>query len=152
VDGVLEVRVPAWMGAAESARWAERMRARIERQVSRAGPADAQLESRAGALNRRYFGGRLRWTSITYAEQERRWGSCSPESGVIRISSRAGRLPGWVLDYLLVHELTHLEVPSHGEPFWRLVSSYQLTERARGYLMALDHQAGRPQEEAGQED
>jgi predicted metal-dependent hydrolase len=151
VDGVLEVRVPAWMGAAESAKWAERMRARIERQVSRAGPTDAQLESRAGALNRRYFGGRLRWTSITYAEQERRWGSCSPESGVIRISSRAGRLPGWVLDYLLVHELAHLEVPSHGEPFWRLVSSYQLTERARGYLMALDHQAGR-QEEAGQED
>jgi predicted metal-dependent hydrolase len=56
-----------------------------------------------------------------------------------------------VLDYLLVHELAHLEVPSHGEPFWQLVSSYTLTERARGYLMALDHQAGR-QDEAGQED
>jgi predicted metal-dependent hydrolase len=70
---------------------------------------------------------------------------------VIRISSRAGRLPAWVLDYLLVHELAHLEVPSHGEPFWRLVTSYPLTERARGYLMALDHQAGR-QDEAGQED
>jgi predicted metal-dependent hydrolase len=143
VDGVLEVRVPAWMGAAERARWAEKMRGRIERQVRRAGPTDAQLEARAGVLNRRHFDGRLRWNSVAYAEQERRWGSCSPESGVIRISKRAAGLPAWVLDYLLVHELAHLEVPSHGERFWALVERYPLTERARGYLMALDHQAGR---------
>src|SRR2546429_10013264 len=48
VDGVLEVRVPAWMGTAERARWAERMRARIERQGRRAGPTDGQLERRGG--------------------------------------------------------------------------------------------------------
>src|SRR5690348_9932190 len=78
VDGVIEVRVPAWMGTAERARWAERMRARIERQVRRAGPTDAQLERRADALNHRYFDGRLRWSRLAYAEQERRWGSCSP--------------------------------------------------------------------------
>jgi predicted metal-dependent hydrolase len=146
VDGVLEVRVPAWMGSAERARWAEKMRARIERQVQRAGPTDAQLERRAGLLNRRYFEGRLRWNSISYAEQERRWGSCSPDAAVIRISSRAARLPAWVLDYLLVHELAHLEVPSHGVRFWSLVDRYPLTERARGYLTALDHQAGREEE------
>src|SRR4030088_396689 len=98
VDGVLEVRVPAWMSVAEREKWAERMRARIERQVRRAGPTDEQLEGRAALLNRRIFAGRLRWSSIAYAEQERRWGSCSPESGVIRISSRAARLPGLVLD------------------------------------------------------
>jgi predicted metal-dependent hydrolase len=147
VQGVLEVRVPAWMSATESAQWAERMRARIERQVRRSGPTNAELERRAHLLNRRFFEGRLRWTSMTYAEQERRWGSCSPESGGIRISSRAARLPGWVLDYLLVHELAHLEVPSHGQPFWRLVQTYPLTERARGYLMAMDHQAGRQEDE-----
>lgn len=147
VDGVLEVRVPAWMSVAEREKWAERMRARIERQVRRAGPTDEQLERRAALLNRRIFAGRLRWSSIAYAEQERRWGSCSPESGVIRISSRGARLPGWVLDYLLVHELAHLEVPSHGERFWHLVAGYPLTERARGYLIALDHQSGRGDEE-----
>jgi predicted metal-dependent hydrolase len=52
-----------------------------------------------------------------------------------------------VLDYLLVHELAHLEVPSHGPRFWSLVERYPLTERARGYLMALDHQAGREESE-----
>ena len=140
--------MPAWMGAAERERWAEKMRARIQRQVRRARPTDAQLERRAAVLNRRYFEGRLRWTSLAFAEQESRWGSCSPEPAVVRISSRAAALPPWVLDYLLVHELAHLEVASHGERFWELVNRYPLTERARGYLMALDHQAGRD----GQED
>jgi predicted metal-dependent hydrolase len=65
---------------------------------------------------------------------------------VIRISSRAAALPSWVLDYLLVHELAHLEVAGHGPHFWRLVNRYPLTERARGYLMALDHRSGDPGE------
>ena len=135
------------MPPAEREAWAERMRARIERQVRRAQPSDHQLVGRAQALNRRFFDGRLRWSSLTYADQERRWGSCGPEAAVIRIASRATKLPGWVLDYLLVHELAHLEAPGHGPDFWHLVNRYPLTERARGYLMALDHQAGREAEE-----
>jgi predicted metal-dependent hydrolase len=144
VDGVIELRVPAWMPPTEREKWAERMRQRIERQVHRAGPTDEGLEQRARALNRRHFDGRLRWSSVAYAEQRSRWGSCSPASGVIRVSSRAAALPGWVLDYLLVHELAHLEVAGHGPRFWDLVARYPLTERARGYLMALDHRAGEP--------
>jgi hypothetical protein len=123
------------------------MRARLERRLHRARPTDRRLEERARALNRRYFAGRLRWASIAYAEQSSRWGSCTFGAGVIRISTRAADLPAWVLDYLLVHELAHLEVPHHGPRFWALVNAYPYTERARGYLMALDHQAGRPDSE-----
>lgn len=144
VEGVLELRVPASMPVAERQEWAERMRARLERRLQRARPTDRRLEERARALNGRYFDGRLRWTSIAYAEQSSRWGSCTFAAGVIRISTRAAGLPPWVLDYLLVHELAHLEVPHHGPRFWALVNRYPYTERARGYLMALDHQAGRP--------
>ena len=68
-DGVLEVRVPAWMGAAERERWAEKMRARIQRQVRRARPTDAELERRAAVLNRRYFEGRLRRMGVLRALQ-----------------------------------------------------------------------------------
>jgi predicted metal-dependent hydrolase len=142
VDGVLELRVPAAMPVAERQQWAERMRARLERQLSRAQPSDAMLDERAQALNHRYFDGRLRWASIAFAEQTSRWGSCTFGAGTIRISTRATGLPGWVMDYLLVHELTHLEVPNHGPGFWAAVNRYPLTERARGYLMALDHQSG----------
>jgi predicted metal-dependent hydrolase len=135
------------MPASEQQAWAERMQARIERQLSRARASDEGLERRAQALNRRIFDGRLRWNSIAFADQERRWGSCSFSAGVIRIARRAADLPGWVLDYLLVHELAHLEVPDHSPRFWALVNRYHLTERSRGYLMALDHRAGQPDEE-----
>ena len=147
VDGVLELRVPAGMPAAEREEWAERMRARLERRLQRARPTEARLEERARALNRRHFDGRLRWASIAFAEQTSRWGSCTYAAGVIRISTRAANLPDWVLDYLLMHELAHLELPHHGPAFWALVNRYPLTERARGYLIALDHQAGRPETE-----
>jgi predicted metal-dependent hydrolase len=141
VGGVLELRVPRSMPEAERRMWAERMRERIERQVRRRRPSDRALEERARLLNRRYFSGRLRWNSIAYAEQESRWGSCAYTTGMIRIARRAGTLPEWVRDYLLVHELAHLEHADHGPAFWELVNRYPLTERARGYLMAIDHGA-----------
>lgn len=92
-------------------------------------------------MNERHFGGRLRWTSIGFAEMSARWGSCSFTDGAIRIASRAARLPDWVIDYLLVHELAHLEQSDHGPAFHELENRYPLTERAKGYLMALDHRA-----------
>jgi len=147
VAGVLEIRVPHWMSERERAEWAEKMRARIERQVRRAQPSEDRMEERARRLNARHFGGRLRWSSIAFAaRQESRWGSCSYPAGVIRIAERASRLPDWVLDYIVVHELAHLEVAEHSADFWERVNRYPLTERARGYLTALDHQAGRAAE------
>lgn len=142
VEGTLELRVPQWMPEADRRRWAERMRERIERQVRRARPSDAGLQERAESLNRRIFAGRLRWRSITWARTVALWGSCNTGAQLIHIAERAQRLPGWVLDYILVHELAHLEVPEHGPAFWELVNRYQYAERARGYLMALDHGHG----------
>lgn len=141
--------MPAWMSESQRQHWAQRMLAGVERQLRRARPTDQQLEERARRLNRDLFGGRLVWSSIAWApDQLARWGSCSTGAGVIRIAERAKQLPGWVLDYIVVHELAHLEVHEHSPAFWELVNRYRLTERARGYLMAIDHAAGREEADA----
>jgi predicted metal-dependent hydrolase len=72
----------------------------------------------------------VRWVS----NQHSRWGSCTPEDGTIRISERVRAMPEWVLDYVVLHELVHLVVPTHGSRFWKLVGRYPKAERARGYL------------------
>lgn len=139
--GVLELLVPDWMSHAERLRWAEVMSRRLERRLERSRPSDERLAKRAAVLNERHFGGRLRWSSIAFAEMANLWGSCTFTAGAIRIASRAASLPEWVLDYLLVHEMAHLVQSDHGPAFRELESRYALSERARGYLMALDHTA-----------
>lgn len=140
--GVLELLVPDWMSQAERHKWAEVMSRRLQKRIERSKPSDERLVGRASALNERHFGGRLRWTSIVFADMAHLWGSCTFTSGAIRIAKRAAVLPEWVLDYLLVHELAHLEHSDHGPAFRELETRYPLSERARGYLMALDHAAG----------
>ena len=51
-------------------------------------------------------------------------------------------MPRWVVDYVLVHELTHLLEPGHGTRFWSWVQRYPRSERAIGYLEGLSAAAG----------
>jgi predicted metal-dependent hydrolase len=137
-DGKLVVYLPARMSKAEEARWVETMVKRFEARSLRTRlNSDGDLQRRAAELNRVYFDGRLKWTSLRYVtNQNSRYGSCSPSEGTIRISSALAGMPCWVRDYVLVHELAHLIEPNHSRQFWALVNRYPLTERARGYLMA----------------
>src|SRR5690242_11254231 len=137
-SGVLELLVPATMPHAEREHWAEVMSRRLEKQAERRRPSDDRLEERARRVNERFFGGRLRWSSIGFTDMERLWGSCTFTDGAIRIARRAANLPEWVLDYLVVHELAHLLQSDHGPEFHALENRYPLTERAKGYLLALD--------------
>lgn len=137
-EGTLVVYLPARMSGAEEDRWVQTMLKRFEARSRRARlNSDGDLQRRARELNRLYFDGRLKWKSLEYVtNQNSRYGSCSPGEGTIRISSALAGMPGWVRDYVLVHELAHLEEANHSGAFWALVNRYPLTERARGYLMA----------------
>jgi predicted metal-dependent hydrolase len=138
VDGVMEVRAPVEMSDEELAPIVEKLRKRIQRRQTKKTLDDGDLEKRAADLNGRYFGGKLTWESIRWVtNQEKRYGSCTPAHGTIRISHRLAQTPDFVLDYVIVHELAHLLEANHGKHFWKLVNRYPKTERARGYLMAL---------------
>ena len=76
------------------------------------------------------------------SNQGSRWGSCTPVDGTIRLSDRLVTTPGWVIDYVLVHELAHLIEIGHGPRFHRLVDAYPKAERARGYLLGIVAGAG----------
>ncbi|MCB8987375.1 MAG: M48 family metallopeptidase [Ardenticatenaceae bacterium] len=137
-NGVLLVRAPAALDDAALAPIIEKFRRQLARKVRPAPQSDEALAVRAQALNEAYFNGRLRWQSIRYvSNQQKRFGSCTPSRGTIRLSDRLATMPEWVRDYVIVHELAHLEEANHGRRFWQLVNRYPLTERARGYLMAV---------------
>jgi predicted metal-dependent hydrolase len=137
-DGTLVVRAPADMTAEELTPIIAKLRRRLKKRATPLPISDEDLEKRAQELNRQYFHGRLRWQSIRLVtNQQKRFGSCTPANGTIRLSHRLATMPAWVRDYVLMHELAHLREANHSPRFWKLVNQYPLTERARGYLMAV---------------
>ncbi|ABK14075.1 M48 metallopeptidase family protein [Methanothrix thermoacetophila] len=132
----IEVLAPADISDGDLNAHIARFRSRMEMRKSR---DDSYLEQRAMRLNMKYLGGVISWKSISYSDKmERRYGSCTPSNGTIRISPRLRSMPVWVEDYVIVHELAHMIEPNHGPRFWSLVNRYPLAERARGFLMAMD--------------
>ncbi len=51
-----------------------------------------------------------------------RWGSCTRD-GKIRLNWRLMCTPGHIVDYVVVHELSHRIHFSHSRPFWKAVES-----------------------------
>lgn len=131
MNGVLTVTVPSWMGDVEVERWSAEMSNRFARKMS---TESINLRTRATSLSRRFDLPRAR--EIVWEDMQSRWGSCTMATASIRISSRLASYPDWVLDYVIVHELAHLEVPDHSPAFWKVVDRFPKSERARGYLIA----------------
>ncbi|MFJ5860572.1 YgjP-like metallopeptidase domain-containing protein [Pseudarthrobacter sp. NPDC092439] len=141
-NGTAVVAIPARFSAAQEAEWVHRMLAKLQRQGEkraaggRRRPAsDAALAEHATALSARYLGGRAVPSSVRWVgNQNSRWGSATPSDGSIRLSDKLRPMPQWVIDYVLLHELAHLLVPSHNAAFWRLLEPYPETQRAKAFL------------------
>ncbi len=152
-DGdITVVSIPAQFTRAQEREWVHRMVTRLAAQERRRRPSDDQLAGRAAELSARYLGGRAVPTSVAWSgRQGRRWGSCTPVDGTIRISTRVRGMPRWVLDYVLLHELVHLLQPGHGPEFWALLEAYPRTERARGFLEGVSYAEDRGVDGADEE-
>jgi len=60
--------------------------------------------------------------SIRVAEFANGWGSCGPEGNIL-INWHLIFAPRKVLEYVVVHELAHLQHRSHGRDFWDLLTT-----------------------------
>ncbi len=64
----------------------------------------------------------VRPRAIRVKDTRTRWGSCAPD-GTLAFSWRLVMAPGWVLDYVVAHEVAHLRELNHSQRFWALVES-----------------------------
>jgi len=64
----------------------------------------------------------LSWNRIAIRNQRSRWGSCSRNKN-LNFNYRIVLLPPHLADYIIVHELCHLQEMNHAPAFWRLVAN-----------------------------
>jgi predicted metal-dependent hydrolase len=71
------------------------------------------------------------YSRLAIRGQRTRWASCS-RSGAMSFNWRLLLAPEAVLDYVVWHEVCHLEVMDHSPRFWRLLAA-----RSPGYHVQL---------------
>ncbi|MEO0002742.1 MAG: hypothetical protein RLZZ22_434, partial [Pseudomonadota bacterium] len=98
-----------------------------------AGPEPVRALAQAWLMRvaRQVFLGRLdhfapllgvRYRRLTLSSAATRWGSASAD-GNLRLNWRLVHLELELIDYVVVHELSHLREMNHGPAFWRVVAS-----------------------------
>jgi hypothetical protein len=133
-DGRIVVLVPSRLRSTERDAVVDELVQRLLRRAPMHHSDDKALEERSEHLADRYLGG-VRATSIRWVgNQRKRWGSCNPGTGDIRISDRLRPVPSWVLDAVLVHELAHLVEASHSKRFRALTNRYPRMTEADTFL------------------
>lgn len=72
----------------------------------------------------------VRPTRIVVRDQRRRWGSCSP-AGVLRFNWRIVMAAPALIDYVIAHEVAHLQTRTHGPEYWARVATLIPDHRER---------------------
>lgn len=62
------------------------------------------------------------YPSLTIRKMKTRWGVCNTRIKKITLNLELIKKDKKYLDYVIVHELSHLIYPNHGSDFWHLVS------------------------------
>jgi predicted metal-dependent hydrolase len=62
--------------------------------------------------------------TFTARKMKTKWGSCTPAANSILINLRLAKKPPECLEYIVVHELTHLLEPSHNVRFIALMTQF----------------------------
>lgn len=65
----------------------------------------------------------LAYRGVKIRQYKARWGSCN-NRGELSFNYLLMMAPDWVVDYVIIHELCHLQHLNHSVHFWHLVGSY----------------------------
>ena len=128
------VAIPSRLRGRERDQFVEELVRRAMRERPQSTAHDAALEERARTLAELYTEGRLASSVRFVANQRRRWASCSPATGEIRLSTRLRNVPDWVLDAVLVHELAHLHHADHSDAFHAIAERHPRQHDAELFL------------------
>ena len=81
--------------------------------------AKEMIENRVEYYNRHF---KLKPKNIKIKDQKTRWGSCTFKND-LAFNYKLIMAPSDVLDYVVVHEMCHMEHKDHSKAYWRRVSS-----------------------------
>ncbi|MCR8709776.1 M48 family metallopeptidase [Aliarcobacter butzleri] len=62
-------------------------------------------------------------TSISYRKNKRTWGSCNFKNG-LNFNILLMKFPLETMQYVVIHELSHIKHKNHSKNFWNLVEKY----------------------------
>lgn len=88
-----------------------------EEYLAKKGEAKKLIESKLLYWNQFY---NFQWKRLTVRNQKTRWGSYSG-NGTLSFHAAIIDLPEELQDYLLVHELCHIQEMNHSQKFWSLM-------------------------------
>jgi hypothetical protein len=85
------------------------------------------------------------YNRVFIRNQKTRWGSCSSKNN-INLNVNLVRLPGELLDYVIIHELVHTRIKNHSKRFWAELDKYvgqakATAKRLRKHSLSMFHYA-----------
>lgn len=137
--GVIEIHIPAKMSKRQELEIIPEMIAMVLRREGRSRKTDLQLLEIGMELLAKYLPDfDVAPASINWRNMSERWGSCTTVDRTIRISDRLVGSPAYVLNYIIFHELIHLQVPNHDSDFYNYLSRYPDAVKAEAFLEGFE--------------
>jgi len=84
---------------------------------------------------------KFEFNKVSVKNSKTRWGSCSFDNS-INLSLHLMRLPDYLVDYVILHELVHTKIKNHSRDFWQLLdlvsgNAKKLDREVRDYRIQI---------------